>query len=83
LITDGFDRRTVANMEVALERACNGLSAGEDHEARRHIAAKIVECASSGDITLTGLTRAAKAAAAELERHGEPPRNGQLPNREG
>jgi len=71
LITDGFDRRTIANMEVALERGCNGLSAGEGHDTRRHIAARILECATNGDVTLTGLTRAAKAAAAEIEQGGE------------
>jgi hypothetical protein len=57
-------------MEVALERGCNGLAAGEGHDARRHIAARIVECATNGDVTLTGLTRAAKAAAAEIEQDG-------------
>jgi len=57
-------------MEVALERGCAGLLAGEGYDARRHIAIRIVECATSGDVTLIGLTRAAKAAAAEIEQGG-------------
>ena len=52
-IADSFDSRTLANMEVALERACKVLGfAGEQHEARRYIASKIIECADGGDKTL-------------------------------
>lgn len=50
MIADSFDRRTMANMEVALERACADLAAGEQHAARRRIAARIIlECARKGD----------------------------------
>jgi hypothetical protein len=67
MITDSFDPRTLANMEVALERACKILGVGgEGHQARRHIAGKIVECAESGDGTLGGLTKAGRVAASEL-----------------
>jgi hypothetical protein len=53
MIADSFGPRTFANMEVALERACKVLGiASERHQARRHIASKIVECAKSGDGTL-------------------------------
>jgi hypothetical protein len=49
-IAERFDARTLANMEVALERACEVLANGsEQHEARRHIASKILECAECGD----------------------------------
>jgi hypothetical protein len=66
-IAESFDPRTLANMEVALERACTVLALGsERHEARRHIAGRIVECAESGDRTLGGLTEAGRAAASEL-----------------
>jgi hypothetical protein len=66
-IAERFDQRTLANMEVALERACNVLALGsEQHEARRHIATRIVERAESGDRTLRGLTEAGRAAANEL-----------------
>jgi hypothetical protein len=67
MIAERFDLRTLANMEVALERACKVLSIGaEEHAARRHIASKILERAESGDRTLGGLTDAGRVAASEL-----------------
>jgi hypothetical protein len=67
MIADSFDLRTLANMEVALERACKVLTIGrEEHTTRRHIAGKILECAQHGDKTLGGLTAAGCAAATEL-----------------
>jgi hypothetical protein len=67
MIAESFDSRTLAHMEVALERACKGLSIGaEVHRVRRQIARKILRCAERGDITLGGLTAAARAAATEL-----------------
>jgi hypothetical protein len=66
-VADSFDSRTLANMEVALERACKVLkSGGEDHRVRRHIASRILQCARQGDRTLGGLTEAAQIAASEL-----------------
>lgn len=67
LIAERFDSRTFANMEVALERACQLLPNGsEQHEARRHIAGKILKCAEGGDRTLGGLTAAGRVAVSEL-----------------
>ena len=67
MITDSFDERTMANMEVALERACQRISdISCQHEARRYIASKILQCAESGDRTLHGLTQAGNRAAADL-----------------
>jgi hypothetical protein len=67
MIAESFDPRTLANMEVALEQACNDLALeSEQHDARRHIASRIVECAESGDRTLGGLTEVGRAAANEL-----------------
>ena len=67
MITDTFNSRTIANMEVALERACLLLPTGsEKHSARRIIARKIVECANRGDATLSRLTEAGYAAAMQL-----------------
>jgi hypothetical protein len=67
MITDSFDSRTMANMEVALETACRSLTAGrEDHAARRHIASEILACAEAGDRTLGGLTNAGLKAAGEF-----------------
>ncbi len=67
MIAESFDSRTLANMEVALERACEILSTGaEQHDVRRHIASKILECAAGGETTLGGLTEAGLTAATEL-----------------
>jgi hypothetical protein len=67
MIADSFDSRTMANMEVALERACKALPVGsEEHSSRRHIASEILKCARSGDRSLTGLTEAGLVAATEL-----------------
>ena len=67
MISETFDRRTMAKMEVALERACLLLPAdSEKHKARRIIASKIIECANRGDATLAGLTEAGYVAAMQL-----------------
>jgi hypothetical protein len=67
MIADSFDSRTLANMEVALERACKALAVGgEEHGARRHIASRILKCAKSGGRTLSTLTDAGLVAATEL-----------------
>ncbi|MBR1273753.1 hypothetical protein [Bradyrhizobium sp. AUGA SZCCT0283] len=67
MITDAFDRRTIANMEVALERACLILpTCSEKHRARRIIAGKIIECANRGETSLSRLTEAGYAAAMQL-----------------
>jgi hypothetical protein len=67
MIADRFDARTLANMEVALDRACKSLGdVSEEYSVRRHVAAKIVERAERGDKTLSGLTEAGRAAASEL-----------------
>jgi len=66
-IAERFDMRTLANMEVALERACKVLAIGsEQHDIRRRIASKILECAESGERTLGALTEAGRVAASEL-----------------
>jgi len=70
MITDGFGPRMVANMEIALERACEFLPVGNEvHEARRDVASKILECAEAerGNGTVRGLTAAGRAAAIELD----------------
>jgi hypothetical protein len=67
MISESFDRRTLANMEIALDRACEALSTGsEKHRTRRHIANRIIRCAKSGNRSLGSLTAAALAAAKEL-----------------
>ncbi len=64
MITDDFDERTIANMEVALDRACERFPKQlASHEARKRIAAQILESARRGERTLKGLTDAAILAA--------------------
>jgi hypothetical protein len=64
MITDDFDERTIANMEVALDRACERFPKQlATHEARKRIAARILESARGGERTLKGLTDAAILAA--------------------
>ena len=72
MITDAFNRRTIAKMEVALERACLLIPTGsEEHSARRIIASKIIECAHRGDATLSRLTEVGYAAAMQLTASGQ------------
>ena len=67
MITERFNSRTMANLEVALERACLLLSTDrEKHLARRVIAAKLIECANRGDVTLSGLTAAGSSVAMQM-----------------
>jgi hypothetical protein len=69
MITDSFDTKTLAKMEVALEWACKTLQKGSDnHDARRYVANRILEHAGAGDHTLGGLTEAGRSAASELAR---------------
>jgi len=75
-ISESFDRRTMANMEVALDRALQHLAGGgEEHSTRRHIAHRILACARGGDKTLGGLTKAGLVAAAELSPRRAPRRS--------
>jgi hypothetical protein len=70
MITDHYDDRTIANMEVALDRACDRFP-GElaKHNARKRIAAKLLKCATSGERTLQGFTDAAMAAVITSRSH--------------
>jgi len=58
MIDGCFDRRTLSNMEVALERVCAKTPRGEEHEVRKRVAQAIVRCARSGRTTLGALTEA-------------------------
>jgi hypothetical protein len=67
LLSEKFNERTIANMDVALERACRLMPvAFEAHPARKFVAKKIVECASLHTQTPGGLTEAGRRAVAEL-----------------
>ena len=58
LIDGAFDLRTLANMNVALDRVCEKAAHGEDHAVRKRVARQIVKCARSGKTTLGELTAA-------------------------
>jgi hypothetical protein len=58
LIDGAFDSRTLANMNVALDRVCEKAAQGEDYAVRKRIARQIVKCARSGKTTLGELTAA-------------------------
>ncbi|MET3997096.1 hypothetical protein ABID65_008776 [Bradyrhizobium sp. S3.9.2] len=62
---ESADDRTMANLDVALEEACRSLPHGGDHEIRREIAQKLLDCAVQGNRTLSRLTEVARAALAE------------------
>ena len=64
MILESFDRRTLANMEVALERVCEGRPNCADHELRAHIADSLIVCARKGQTTVGALTEAGEAALA-------------------
>ena len=67
MIADSFNSRTMANMEVALDRACRLLHSGAElHKTRRYIASKILACARHGDISLDGLSEAGRIAASKI-----------------
>ena len=64
MISDDFDERTIANMEVALDRACERFPKQlATHQARKRIAAQLLQRARRGERTLKGLTDAAILAA--------------------
>jgi hypothetical protein len=64
MIEDGFDARTLANMNVALERVCRRRPDGEDHELRKLIAKSIIGCAKRGQKTLGALIEAGERVLA-------------------
>ncbi|MBA2398581.1 MAG: hypothetical protein H0V72_07755 [Bradyrhizobium sp.] len=73
MFAEKFDSRTLANMEVALERASKLLKQrSEQHEFRSYVASKILEHAEHGDKTLEGLTEAGSTAARELRLRSKP-----------
>jgi len=63
-----LDRRTKANMDVALEEACRGLPHGGDHALRKRVALKLLQSARKGNITLSGLSTVAQKALADATR---------------
>jgi hypothetical protein len=61
-----LDDGTIANIEVALEKACRVLPNGGDHESRKYIAQKLKLSAKKGNVTLGELDAIAHSAVQEL-----------------
>ena len=66
LIDGAFDSRTLANMNVALDRVCNVTARGEEYSVRKLIARRIISCARSGKTTLNELTMAGEGARLKI-----------------
>src|ERR1700747_408729 len=58
MIEGSFDARTLARMNVALDRVCEHTPLGEQHEVRERVAQGIIRCAKSGRTTLRALREA-------------------------
>lgn len=63
---DEFDDRTRANMDVVLEEICREMQHGGDHDSRRFIAERLIECVREGRTALTELNSVARRALLEL-----------------
>ena len=66
MIEGKFDSKTLAKMNVALDRVCETAPRGEQHEVRKRIAREIIKCARSGKTALNELTTAGERALHEL-----------------
>ena len=63
LLSERFDSRTLRNMELALDLACQRLALNEQsHETRSLIARKIVESVLAGECSVDAMAQAAEAA---------------------
>jgi hypothetical protein len=66
-LSEIFDRRTLLEMEAALDRAIKDLPmARNDHEIRTFVAGRIIACVVSGLRTEDAMVRAAYEAVNEL-----------------
>jgi hypothetical protein len=70
MIVEQFDRRTMAAMELTLERACGRWSYGGKHNIRKRVAQSIIRCARTGNTGLDALTEAGECAVAQLSQSG-------------
>jgi hypothetical protein len=76
MIIDTFDERIRANMEVALERACQPLGrGGTTHPCRQFVALHLISAAREGATTLAELTEVARAATRKLRIRKRPRRD--------
>ena len=62
IIEGSFKPRTLANMNIALDRVCGKTRDGERHDVRKRVAKAIIQCAKGGRNTLGALTEAGEKA---------------------
>ena len=70
MIVERFDRRTMAAMEVALEKACACWPNGGQHNLRKRVAQSIIQCAKTGNTGLDVLTEAGERALVQPSQSG-------------
>jgi hypothetical protein len=58
LINAAFDPDAMVCMNLALNHVCKATQNGEQHELRKRVALRIIECARGGGTTLAELTAA-------------------------
>ena len=66
MIEGSFDARTLAYMNVALDRVCEHTPLGEQHDVRERVAQGIIGCAKSGRTTLGALIEAGERALVRM-----------------
>jgi hypothetical protein len=66
MIVECYDRRTMAAMEVALEKACACWPNGGQHNHRKRVAQSIIQCAKTGSTSLDALIEAGERAIVQL-----------------
>jgi hypothetical protein len=66
MIVEQSDRRTMAAMELALERACERWPYGGKHNVRKRVAQSIIRCAQAGNTSLDALIEAGECTVAQL-----------------
>jgi hypothetical protein len=77
MISNDFSDRTLANLEIALERACQRLGTdGMSHECRKFVALKMISAARNGVTTLAKLTEIAQLASNQLPHLSKQPAAG-------
>ena len=66
MIEGDFNSRTLANVEMALDRVCGNTPLGEQYDVRKRVAEGILQCARHGRTTLGALTEAGERALARI-----------------
>jgi hypothetical protein len=63
-----FDSRTIAHMDMVLEDTCRILEHGGDHESRKYVAERLMQCARGGHTAIADLNAAAREALSEISK---------------